>query len=489
MGTYNSDPSVYTLANAVAQDADSKGKLYSKAFEVCGNTADDLSAMEGSTGSKMPIWTRNELKALAGDKIKFISLGEPDGPGVRGETELTGNTSTPRIGGWTVQVDFWRDAVELTEKQIQFLQAGGKLEFELYRLLGKKFGRQRQADMLMALRNQANGNVFRVGNRTSLDAIISADDFDTSVTAEASARARGLGTREVAITRSKSGSPLQRYIMFATQDAMVGIRNSSTYMTAIQNAAVRAEENPQFSGRLLDWNGVALFEHTVVQPDSDDALGSPLAPLAKTGVAITAGTSTFDIQGSATNTKNLYFGFFKGYDWKWVEGQDAVTDTGTYYAWIIPTSGDNAGKAMFVSYVGSDNNGNKITITNRLGTGAGGAKVSTLGSVAYNASYHCEEAPSGSWVVPANSKGTPIGYSVLFGAGAAIRAYGAFDMVRIQEERDYGFVKGFGYKGIYGQTPTKDTQGVTRGYILLEHALERSGIVIPGVAGTTYGAA
>jgi len=444
--------------------------------------------MEGAAGSKSLLWVRNDLKALAGDKIKFTSLGDPAGPGVRGEAELTGNTSTPRIGGWTVQVDFWRDAVELTEKQIQFLAAGGKLEYELYKLLGKKFGRQKQADMLMALRNQASGNVYTVGNRSGVSTLKAADLFSTSVTAEAAARARGLGAREVGIVRSKSGSELQRYIMLAVQDAVVNIRNSSTYMTAVQNAAMRADDNPQFSGRLVDWNGVALFEHTVVQPDSDDWMGSPLAPLAKTGVAITAGTATFDIQSSSTNTKSLYYGFFQGSDWKWTEDQTAAPDSTIYFAWIIPTSGDNAGKAMFVSYVGTANNGNKITITNRLRSGAGGAGLSTLGTVGYNASYHCDEAPAGSWVVPASATGAPIGWSILGGAGAAIRAYGAFDMVRIQEERDYSFVRGFGYKGIFGQTPTKDTQGITRNYVLVQHTLQRTGIVIPGVAGTDYGA-
>ena len=483
MGTFNSDPSVYTLANAVAQDADAKGKLYSKAFELSGNTADDFASMEGAPSSKMPVWVRNELKALSGDTIKFTSLGDPSGPGVRGETELTGNTSTPRIGGWTVKVDFWRDAVELTKKQVQMLAAGGKLEFEVRKLLGKKFGRQKQADMLMALTRQANGNIFRVGNRTSRNAILKTDLLSTSALTQAQARARGLGAQPVGITTSKSGSTLERYIAFAVQDAMSEIRNSSTYLQAIQYAANRGEDNPQFNGRLVDWNGVGLFEHTVVSPDSDDWKGDPLAPQAVLGVAITAATTAFDIKSSSTNTKNLYFGFFPGYDWKWTEDQTAAPDSTVYYAWIIPQSGANAGKAMFVSYVGSDNDGNKITITNRLGSAAAGDAVTTLGGITWNGTYHCDSAPVGSIVIPANSLGTPTGYSLLLGAGAAIRANGAIEMQKIEEKRDYAFIYGFGFEGIFGQGATKDTQGLTRNFVLIEHALERAGIVIPG----TYG--
>jgi N4-gp56 family major capsid protein len=483
MGAYNSDPSVYTLANSLAQDADAKGKVYTKAFELSGNTADDFAHMEGNPGGTSGIWVRKDLKLQGADRIKFTSLGEPAGPGVRGEAELTGNTSTPRIGGWTLDVDFWRDAVELSKKQIQFLAAGGKLEYEVYKLLGTKFGRQKQADMMMALIRQANGNVYRVGNRATSNDILAVDKFNTATVVQAQARARALGARPVGITKSKSGSELQRYIAFAVQDAMTEIRNSSAYITALQNAAVRADENPTFSGKLLDWNGIGLWEHTVVQPDADDWMGSPLAPMAKLGVAITDTTAAFDIQSSSTNTKNLYYGFFPGYDWKWTEGQTAAPDSATYYAWIIPQSGAQQGKAMFVSYVGTGNNGNKITITNRLHDSTAAAGVETLGGITFSASHHATEAPIGSIIIPANSKGTPLGRSLLLGAGSAIRAYGAIEMQKIQESRDYGFITGFGYMGIFGQSATKDTQGLTRNYVLIEHAIDRPGIVIPG----TYG--
>jgi hypothetical protein len=481
--SYNSNPNVYTLTNALAQDADAKGKLYTKGFELSGNTSDDFTPMEGAPGGTSAVWVKKDLKVQGADRVKFTSLGDPSGPGVRGEAELTGNTSTPRIGGWTLDVDFWRDAVELTKKQIQFLAAGGKLEYEIYKMLGAKFGRQKQADMMMALTRQANGNIYRVGNRSTTNDILAIDKFNTAVVVQAQARARALGARPVGITKSKSGSPLQRYIAFAVQDAMTEIRNSSAYITALQNAASRSEENPAFSGKLLDWNGIGLWEHTVVQPDADDWMGSPLAPMAKLGVEITSATAAFDIQSSATNTKSLYYGFFRGYDWKWTEGQTAAPDSATYYAWIIPQSGADQGKAMFVSYVGTGNNGNKITITNRLHSSAAAAAVTTLGGITWNASHHCAAAPVGSIVIPANSKGTPIGRSLVLGAGTAMRCYGSIEMQKIQESRDYGFVTGFGYMGIFGQTATKDTQGITRNYVVIEHALERPGIVIPG----TYG--
>lgn len=479
---YNSDPNVYTLANAIAQDADAKGKFYSRSFEVSGNTADDFASMEGADGGSSVVWVKKDLKIGGASRVKFTSLGEPAGPGVRGEGELTGNTSTPRIGGYTVDVDFWRDAVELTKKEIQFLAAGNKLEFQVYNMLGKKYGRQKQADMIMCLLKQANGNIYRVGNAISDNAIKAVDTFKTEAVVNAKSRANTLGARPISISKSASGSQVMRYIAFATQNAMAEIRNSSGFQNASNYAAERGDLNPNFSGRLLDWNGIGLWEHFVVNPDADDYMGSPLEPIMKLGVAVADGTGRFYIQ-SSTNTKNLYSAFFPGYDWKWTEEQTSATDSTVYYAWIIPQDGANAGKAMFVSYTGSDNNGNKIQILKRLGGTATGDAVTTLGGIAWNATYHCTEANVGSLVIPANSIGTPLGTSLMLGAGTALRCYGALDMQRIEQKHDYGFVSGFGYEGIFGQTATRDTQGITRNYILVKHAVERPGIVIPG----TYG--
>src|SRR4051812_2788376 len=117
--SYASDALVYSLADAVAQNADVKGKLWSKMLSAGSNTADDFSFLEGPPESKKPIWKKTELAADGGDKVVFSTIGDVGGPGVRGEAELTGHTSKPRMGAYTVQVDFWRDAVELTKKQLK----------------------------------------------------------------------------------------------------------------------------------------------------------------------------------------------------------------------------------------------------------------------------------------------------------------------------------------------------------------------------------
>lgn len=488
MGTYNSDPSVNTLAQAVAQDADAKGRVYSRKLELQSATADDFSKFEGLPESNKPVWVQKDLSADGGDIVKMTAMGGAGGPGVRGEGELTGNTSNIRIGGFTVQVDFWRDAVEFTKKQLKFLPAGKSIHSVALNMLSAKLGRQKQNDGQVCMIKKANGNIFRPGNRGNRDALLAVDGFTPSVLTEATARAKNLGARPVGIGKSKSGSQVLRYMAFSPSDALIEFRNSSLWSNAILQAAPRSEENPAFSGRLLDWQGHDLWEHIIVDEDVDDYIGGPLAPKAKLGSAITAGSATVEIKMSATNTKCLYFQFFPGYDYIFVEGQSAAPDSGVYYAWIIDPAQTSAdapgGKAMFVRYTGSANVGNKINaITQRLGPSTSGIENTTVGSITWDADVHTDNAGVGSWILPANAKGTVIGGSIIMGAGALLRAKGSIDAEPIEEKRDYGFVWGMGYEGIWGHNVAFDTQGLTRHYVYVQHAIEHPGIIVPGTWG------
>lgn len=481
--SYTNDPNILNMAGIVAQDADAKGKVYSELFDRANNTTNDIKKFMGPIGSSAAIWVRKDLAIRAGTTIKMTSIGDLGGPGVLGETELTPRASKSRFGGNSVEVDYWRDAAFFNKKQVSALPAGKSLETVLTKMLGEKFGRQIQNSMIMKFLKSASGNVYRVGGGTTNNALLQANRLSTAAITEARGRALALGANPIKIGKSESGSELQQLLCFGTQDAFQSIRNSSAWTNAIQNAAARSTDNPAFSGRLLNWNAMHLWEHTVVNQDADDYIGSAMQPLAKLGVAVSAGTTTFDIQAS-TSTLPLYFQFFPGYDWKWTESQSASADSTVYYAWIINTQGADAGKAMFVSYTGSANNGNKITILQRLGASATGDQVTTLGSISWNATYHTNAADVNAWIIPANSKGTPsFGKTLVLGAGAGLYAEGQVDMVNTRQQIDFDFVQGRGVEGIMGYGVSKDTQGTPRGYVVIEHACDYPGISIPG----TYG--
>ena len=487
MGTYNSDPNVSTLAVMVAADPNVKAKLWSRMLEVGANTEDDFKKFEGEPESKKPFWKKRELAADAGDTIVFSSIGEAAGPGVRGEAELTGNTSIANIGTYSCQVDFWRDAVELTKKQLKFLATGKSLETVLLGMLSRKLGRKRMYDMMMSLIRKSNGNLMRPNNRASRDTLRYTDTLTPAFLVSAKARLQGLGGRAVDMAKSSSGSMVMNYLAFVGQDAMTNIRNSSSYQNALSHAASKSDSNPIFSGKLVDWQGLFLWEHIIVNPDADDVLGSPMQPYGVLGTAITAGTGVIDITFGSAATKPQYASFYAGYDWVWVEGQTAAPDSNDYYLWIVNQATN--GLAGFYKYTGTSNNGNKITIKNEAGdsAGAGGrlgsatssVRSTQIGQITYNSAVHTDAHPLGAIVIPANQYGTPIGYSFVFGAGAALRAEGSITANKINQERDYGFVRGMGYEGIWGQTPTVDSKGKPRNYVLLEHAVEYAGVTVP----------
>lgn len=485
MGNYNSDPNVMTLATAVAQNSDVKGKLWSRLLEVGANTKDDFAMFEGETDSDKPFWRRQDLKADGGDKVVFSTIGEASGPGARGEVELTGRTSKAHMGAYTAQVDYFRDAVEVTKKQIKFLAAGKSLETVLMGMLSRKMGRKRMYDMMHCLFRTTNATFFRPNNRTSRDTIRHTDVLTPSFLVEGQARLQGIGAKPINVSKSKSGSEVWRYMVFAGQAAMTDIRNSTSYQNALLQAQARSDENPLFTGRLVDWQGMALFEHIVVDPDTNDPIGSPILPKAKLGTAITAANTTFVLAGGINqtthpNTLSEYFRDFPGYDYLFTEDQTADPDANTYYFWVLNITGGSAGKAGFYAYTGSANTGNTIgAVTARLRAAASGIAATTVGNITWDSTYHTDSHPVGSVIIPANAYGVPIGRSFIFGAGAALRPYGSVKADPIYQDRDYKFVKGMGYEGIWGQRAALDTQNVPRGYMVLEHAVEHPGLVVP----------
>jgi len=488
MATFPGGASVSTLTEALNQDPNVKGMFWSRLLELSAKTNDDFSRLEGEEDSLKPFWKKTDLKKGGGDTIVFTTFGDISGPGVRGETPLTGNTSTLDFGTYKCQIDYWRDGVEITKKKENFLAAGNRLVATIVNQLGKKLGRKRMYDMMIKCLRVADNkktNILRPNNRQSRDDIRTTDVLTPTFLVEAQARLKTKGARPVGLELSRSGSPVYHHLLFVGQDAFADIRNSTPYQNALNHAAARGDANPQFSGKVVPLNGLHIWEHVIVNPDTKDAIGSPMLPQAILGEAITAGTTTFDIKGSSdANSKSEFFAFFPGFDYVWAEGQDANPDTNTYYVWIVnpPDAAVNPGKAGFYSYTGSTgNNGKKLTVAKRLGSAASGDRVTKLGEVEWDSDTMTDAHPVGSTIVYANKWGTPIAFNFVFGAGTALRAYGKIEKKDLKESRDYGFVNGYGVESIFGQTPTVDTQGQPRNYLVLESAVEPTGVRVPAV--------
>lgn len=501
-GTYNSNARAEQLADALVTAPNAKGQLYARKLEDGAARYDDFKMLEGPEGSDSVFWTKRDLTKSAGDKMVFSVQSDLAGPGVIGEQELTGKTSTAKYSNYEVIVDFHRDAYEVTQKQKKFLAAGENVEDHAINKLKVKMGRWRMDEMKIALIRYANGNVVRPNKRKSRDEIVAADTLSPHFLITAKPQLQRLGGRPMNVARNKEGSPVHRHLFYASDVAMAEIRNDSTYLNALSAAQQRGDLNPIFSGRLVDWNNIGLFEHITVHPDADDKISDATAPMAilGTGFGVDSASSACKLIVNGSNTMSRYFEFFPGYDYTFYEGQDAAPDSHTYYAWILNPDGS----VGFVSYTGSSNNGNQITLAHILSPD--GAGTSTLGNVKVgnidstgdtwdnvpaaggvgetaNTSEdfkYTDTFTAGAYIIPANANGVPIGYSFLFGKGAGVRAYAQTDTY-ITQDRDYGFVNGRGYQGVWGQTPVKRTDGKTHGYLLLEHAISHPGLEVPAL--------
>jgi len=503
--TYNSNARVDQLADALATAPNAKGQLYARKLEDGAARYDDFKMLEGPEGSESVFWTKRDLTKSAGDKITFSVQSDLAGPGVIGEEELTGKTSTARYATYEVVVDFHRDAYEVTQKQKKFLAAGEDVEDHAINKLKVKMGRWRMDEMKIALIRGAKGNILRPNKRGGRDEIWAGDTLSPHFLVTAKPVLQRLGGRPMNVARNKEGSPVHRHLFYASDVAMAEIRNDSTYLNALSTAQQRGDLNPIFSGRLVDWNNIGLFEHITVHPDVDDKISDATAPLAILGEDFGVNIVGTHLIVNTDNTRSRYFEFFPGYNYQFFENQPAgVEDTNHYYCWIVNPDAS----VGFVRYTGQAALGttaNQLTVDQILvsssptgtASGLGHTTVGTICAAADTwddtAGYggatgsgtntspdfkYTDTFSEGAYVIPANANGVPIGYSFLFGKGAGMRAYAQTDTY-ITQDRDYGFVNGRGYQGVWGQAPVERTDGKTHGYLLLEHAISHPGLEVP----------
>lgn len=519
-GTYNANAIVQQLSDATAMDPLVKAQAWARYLEVSSRQHDAFSMFESEQAriptmnvGKSGIFTRKrDLKAGGGDTVNFTVISAPAGPGAIGEQELTGRTSLSKFKTYKVTVDWHRDAVEFTRKQIQMMAGGADLEPTSAALLKQKMGIWKQNEMMLSLIKLGVGNTYRPNNRTSRDAIVADDTLSIDICSAAKARLNTIGGRPISHKLGDNGDHINGFMIFATEMAMLSVRNDSGYQNAITQGHDRGDGNANFTGRLVQWQGMSWFEHIVTDLDWDDYVGSPLQPKAIAAVEFNADYDVVNciLKGSATNTVNRYTQFFPGYDYKFYEDQAAAPDSNNYYLWAVNPDGS----VCFMRYLGSNNNGNQINLasgkilTPDAGGGASTLGVATLGELTFGASAsvnqttrvitragagctvpagftYVDKVVAGAILLPANAKGVLIGNAFVFGANAACRAYGQIEMEAISEKRDYGFVKGMGYQMITGQAPVTRVDGVTNGYLNIECAVEHEGIRTPSVV-TAY---
>lgn len=480
-----------TGSGLAAQSAGAVRKLWQQGVDMFEQSSDFFMQFEGK--SKMsPIQVKTDTSKGRGQTITITTMaGFYQRPKTGDQTfEAAADFEALRINSYNLVVDWLRNAVRINERTEDYMGMRGELKAGLPEELGNWLGRQKTEQLWIEfIRNLNAANYTYAGGKTSIDTLVSADTLSYNEIVKTGTVMKRNGGKAAEVGRV-GVNKLKRYMVVPTTDALFSLENDSAYRTLQQNAGVRGDANWIFKGGFSDIRGHIIKEYNPIDHDGYGAVGSPANPKAYLGVAITAGSGTFDIKGGgsaegAALTNVDYFGHFPNYAYTLLPSGTVSTDADVRYVLIYNLEGSDAGKMGMYSYVTAGINGNKITITQRLGSTNGGARVATLGSVTWNTapwvSKHTDVHPVGSLVVPCNVKGVPFGYTLVLGAGAALRGYGKHRNKRTTDIKDGGFLQAIYITSVFGQKARKDTANRYPAVTVMCHALAYAGIEFPTV--------
>lgn len=527
-----------SLSEAVAMDPAVKAQLWTKYLERGSRFYDCFANFESAisaspsqnVGKSGIVATTQSLAAIGGDKINMTVASAPAGEGAIGEEMLKGRESKSKFKTYSVLVDWHRDAVSFTKKQLHMMAAGGNLDRDILEMLKEKMGIWKQNDMIMALLHLGSGNIYRPNARANRNAIGPDDTLSLSMAVSSKARLNTLGAKPISHTMGTNGDHINGFMTFASEFAFLDIRNDTGYQNALQAASDRGKGNELYTGKLVQWQGQNFYEHIVSDQDWTGWVGSPIQPKAVMHANAAPGVKVFSaasiigdcvLKGHSSDTTNLHFKFWPGFNYRFTEDfiltaggtagtltpDSALAPLGSdYYCWAINPDGTVA----FLQYDGDTNEGNSITVKKILAPAAG---TSTLGTKTLGA-FNLGTTPTyasgsegvfttdtqnaatvaaladftttstvqtGAVLIPCNSYGVCTGYGFTFGARAAARAYGKIKLNRIDQDDDYKFITANGFEMVFGQSPTINANGVTNNYLILEFAIQHEGYPTPAI--------
>lgn len=475
-----------------ALDANSVRALWQKTVDMFDQSTDFFAQFEGA-GATSPIRVKTDTEKGNGQKVTITTRAGYYGEGKSGDAlfEETTDFEEDLINSYHVSVDFLRNATSMSERAEEVMGMRGELADGSAAELGKWMGREKTSRMMMLFRERGGtANLVVASAKNTEDELVTADGLDWDEIVNLQSQLEPMGGRPAKVG-TKNGVAISRYLVVGTTPGLFSLEVDPDYKQLLREAGERGDGNPLFEGGYTDVRGNWIAKYNPIDHDGHGPVGSPWNPKAFLGEAIAPGTAVFDIKGggsaaAAAKTHKKYFKWFPNYAFEFLPEDILTPSVATRYLLVVnPRDGSaDAGKiGMYAYTVG--NNGNKIIITQRLGAAAAGARVTTLGAVTWNTGVwlgkHTDTHPIGATIIPCNSKGVPIGDTVILGASAALRGYGKYRNHRSQEQVNGGFVTRRYITSVFGQALRKDTQSRAPGYIRLRHAIRYAGLGIPTV--------
>jgi hypothetical protein len=516
MADYNGNgPNDYTNAGGttgLSQQGVDPRKIWDRAVSIHEGEEDPFMSLEG--GKDSIIETKTETASGAGSTIKFTVTSEFGDEGKQGDDlfETSDDFEEMLLGDFELTVDWLRGATRWKKRGMEKMGLGTELTRKVPQQLGSWLGKMKSHSMLMTMLHKSNTNNHFYVNTDGEDALTIGDTLSYDAILKGGAILKPLGGTPAKIGRDASGNPIWGSVVMGTDNAVFGLKNDPVYRANLQSAMDRGMGNYLFSGGVAKIDGHLIKEYVPRRGDIEGAVGSPLNPQALLGYAISAGTATFDIKGgnsnvSADKTKKKYFKYFPKFAFRWspldiladltattarcwkltATGYDNGVSPDTpasdvFYVRIQnpPNAATDAGKWGF--YEVSTNDGNKLTVSARLGGTANSGvtldiRHTTIGGVTWNSAIHTATHAIGSLVVLCNKLGTPLGATPFMFRQMAYRGYGSVRNQRQEDSHNGGFVQERYIESVFGQCLREDRVGNKPALSIIKHAISYPGLI------------
>ncbi len=498
-GAYTESP--ITGATLSALSADSVRKLWKAGVDVHEETSDFCAEMEGSSPLSI-IQTENDTSKGAGQQIIFTNKSGLYGEAHMGEERFTDSKHYEEllIGSNSLTVDWFRHGVEYTERSEEYMGMRGELVNGLPGSLGDWAGRLKTEKVFQAWRYKTNSE-----NMVSIDGALTWNNI--VLNAQLMKR---WGAASAMVGRDPAGKMLRRYVVVACTDALTSLKLDSDYKDLLKTTS-----NPQgakyvFSGGFTDIDGHVIKEYEALEHDGYGAIGSPMNPMGRLGVAMTAvdvGAANYIVLGGAdyardttNNTLIKPAKYFPEFAYRHNYGDTQALANEDFYVAIInpPNAATDPNKyGLYRIGIGQPvplvaNNGVRLAIeagltsatTAATGATSGAAKVTLAGALgtnspAWNSSLHTNNHPVGALVVQVYPDGCGLFNTFILGAASTRRGYGKYRNNRTFDETEGKFVRKVYFNTVMGTALRTNRLGRAPGVLKLTHKGIYAGTPLP----------
>jgi N4-gp56 family major capsid protein len=497
VGTSYSRINVLTEANMVAMNAKAQEELWVKRIYMGAEQANVFyDEMIGGPGSGKPFIQNDDLSKVDGNTINIPTVAPLGGPGAQGEGDRSGNEEKLRIGGYPCKIGRQWFGIGITDVAQEETVVGSQWDNLANKLLRNRLGRKVSEDLkknLIVAAQTSGINLIRPNFKNSREALKSADVVNTPVITRSGLVASGNGAKPVGTIRNPGGGMIEQFLFFGNQLALAPLKSETAYLDAVKFAQQRGDGNPIFKGDFVDWDGHGIYREYLRDGDQYGPISSVTLPRAFLGEAIPADDAAYDITGGGDTTgatlipAPAYFEAFSNAPWVYTNGTTIAADVLTVrYLAIYNLTGADAGKIGIYAY--QANNGNVITMLERLRAGAGGISVTTLGNITWGTApwttdFLTDSHPAGSLIIEINSFGVPFTYSFMLGEMAGVCGYGSLKgrnarAARTEEHRNHGMDHGIGVETVFGTAAAQRTDGRYPNFVVVESAWPADGFPV-----------